>query len=213
MAAVLLESTRHKHGKAETQLLGVSHVCFISIPSFSQLLSHQNLERRYCAAFLCSSPHQFAAAIIRHPYGYHSINIYIQIVLTYRSLTTKHDGNTPQYQTLSYPVTPTPGSIAEPLVWIGHPNGYDHATGKVYADAAYDTSWWVDCHCHEYCRMHPLSSLTRRLRHHRRRFISCLLSLTSCYLLLSPDHCILFISLVVVLHFDLFLLLSCSSAF
>eukprot|EP00040_Diaphanoeca_grandis_P010907 m.55890 g.55890 ORF g.55890 m.55890 type:complete len:686 (-) comp22151_c0_seq1:41-2098(-) len=43
----------------------------------------------------------------------------------------------------TYPTSPTPGSIAEPLVWIGNSSGYDHATGDVLEAGAYDTSWYL----------------------------------------------------------------------
>lgn len=40
-----------------------------------------------------------------------------------------------------YPIKPTPGTNAEPLVWVGPTSGYD-STGHVSPDSAYDTSWY-----------------------------------------------------------------------
>eukprot|EP00035_Acanthoeca_spectabilis_P001424 m.80027 g.80027 ORF g.80027 m.80027 type:complete len:983 (-) comp10865_c0_seq1:26-2974(-) len=41
----------------------------------------------------------------------------------------------------TYPIKPTPGTNAEPLVWVGPTSGYN-STGHVSPDSAYDTSWY-----------------------------------------------------------------------
>lgn len=43
----------------------------------------------------------------------------------------------------TYPTSPKAGAIAEPLMWVGTSSGYNHSTGQVHADAAYDTSWYL----------------------------------------------------------------------
>lgn len=45
--------------------------------------------------------------------------------------------------------------IAEPLVWIGTADGYNHTTGDVYDNAAYETSWYQTLDFYDSSLQHP----------------------------------------------------------
>ena len=55
----------------------------------------------------------------------------------------------------TYPI----GSIPEPLVWIGTPDGYDKTDGSILPEAAYETSWYQTAEFYSSTLAHPSTKM------------------------------------------------------